>query len=248
VLIDPNNINYDEHVSDLDQSIKHYNRMIILLQGLLDRSNVFSPHPGIKLTDAVQLERWVNLIRDEEDVIACEPIDYKEWKAENNKGTKRGHWIYSTIDDPKAGQDGRGYSVNTRPRVIQVTAVKRDKSAVKVSWPWGTRWGYEHVDKYSTWGKWGEWPVDRMCHQWIPAGEYLNLNHYNLGDYKPFLCDRTMMGKYLSWAPMLLNAEDWRRKQVVEGQDVVQAMESKGRIPRKVKKIVVVEEEEEQNW
>lgn len=240
--IGPNHLDYDRYVKELERSIKHYNRMIVLIQGLLDRSEIFCPHPGIKLSEPGQIDKWVNLIRDEEDVIADESADLGDWFASNNDGTHKGQWIYSNVRDPAA--KGRGYDANARPRVIQVSGVKRDNSAVKVSWPWGSRWGYEH----GNWGAYGEWPVDRMCHQWIPVGKFVNLNHYQLDEYKTFLCDRALKGRYLVWADYLLSAEDWKRQQIIDGKDITEATASQGRINKVRVKKVVLELEEESEW
>ena len=243
--IDPDHLDYDKHVVKLEKVLKHYNRMIILLQGLLDRSRVFAPHPGIQLMSESGIEDWVNLVRDEEMALPNNSVNWEEWLLENNKGTKRGEWIYSGVGDNKK----RGYNVETRPRIIQVTKTRRDGSEVRVSWPWGIRRGYEHRDKWGgEYGKWGEWPVDKMCHQWIKAGRFVNLNHYELGEYKTFLCDRALQGAYLQWARYLLSAEDWRRDQIVKGEDIVTATRKHDRMPKKVRKTVVVEEEEEQAY
>jgi len=239
--ITPDDIRYDDHVKKLDDKLKHYNRMIILLQGLLDRSEIFHPHPGIKLTTNEGAAQWINLVRDEEDCLPMNKISWEEYLAEKNKGTKLGHWIYSNMAEKKK----RGYWVNRRPRVCQVTKTRRDGSEVRVSWPWGTRHGYEHRDKWGNeWGKWGEWPVDKLCHEWIPADRFLNLNHYELNDYKMFLCDRALKGKYLEWAPYLLSAEDWKRDQIEKGLDVVEASRKRGHPKRIVKKKIEVEVEE----
>jgi hypothetical protein len=62
-----------------------------------------------------------------------------------------------------------------------------------------------------------------MCHEWIPITRVLNVSDYNLGDYKMFICDRTLQGQYLKWAQYLLTAEDWARaraKGIPPDQDV----------------------------
>ena len=55
-------------------------------------------------------------------------------------------------------------------------------------------------------------------HLWVPMEEVFNVSDYNEGDYKMFLCDRALLGKYLDRASPLLHAEDEKRKE--RGRDV----------------------------
>lgn len=93
---------------------------------------------------------------------------------------------------------------------------------VDVSWPYGVRHGYETKDRFGSGyhGRYGEWKVDRTLHQWIPfvsAGEWnepvvsvFNLDAYEKGDFKKFLCERSLKGEYLKFARQLLRWEDYR--------------------------------------
>jgi len=241
--ITPDHVEYDDHVKKMENLLKHYNRMIILIQGLLDRSRVFHPHPGIKLTRDDYMDKWLICVRDEELALPNNELTWEGYRDGLNAKLKRGDWIYSAVGDKKQ----RSYNANARPNVIQVGSIRRDRSEVKVSWSWGKRWGYEHKEPYGSgyYGKWGQWDVDKMLHQWIPMDKVVNLNAYQLGDYKKFLCDRALQGKYLKWAHYLLTAEDWKRKQIKEGKDIVEATKEQGRAKRTrvVKKTVEVEEE-----
>lgn len=244
-VIGPDHLDFDKHVEKLDKLLKHYNRMIILIQGLLDRSKVFSPHPGISLVSSGGVANWINLVKDEEMALPNNSVTWEGWLEENNRDTKAGEWIYSNVHDEKK----RPWGCLTRPKVIQVEKVRRDGSAVLVSWDWGTRHGYETKGYGGYYGKWGEWPVNKKQHQWIKKGDFVNLNHYHLGDYKTFLCDRYLKGRYLQWGHMLLTAEDWARKQIIEGKSVVEASKAQGKMGRRIKKttveIVEVEANEE---
>jgi len=54
----------------------------------------------------------------------------------------------------------------------------------------------------------GQWFWIKNVTTWIPMEEVFNIDNYNLGDYKMFLCDKALHGRYLDWAPALLTAED----------------------------------------
>lgn len=230
-VITPDNVEYDDRIKMVDDLLRKYNRMVILIQGLLDRSAVFHPHPPINLAKAGTIDEWVQLIRDEEDGLPCNVIDWKQYRAQLNSTLEKGKWIrvqfpevdkygnyYDEETKERRKRPHRGYMANEMPRICKVDAIKRDRSAVKVSWSWGSR----AKPKQGKWIEsktkpgWGHyetiWETDRMCHEWVPMSCVINISDYTPGDYKMFLCDRTLQGKYLVWAPFLLTAEDWHRR------------------------------------
>jgi len=225
-------VNFDDHMKKAEALIRHYNRIVILVQGLLDRSQVFHPHPAINLRNAVDMEKWLVLIRDEELGLPNNKVSFEEYQKQVNASLGTGKWVYvdSAYDErfPKGENPNypgrrfeekpkRGWATNSMPRLRKVDSMKRDGSAIQVSWPKGklctekrglwieskTRPGYDHYEYDST--------TDRLCHEWIPVNRVLNLSDYHLGDYKMFLCDRALQGEYLKWAKYLLTAEDWAR-------------------------------------
>lgn len=230
-LITPESVEYDSHMKHMENLIKQYNRIVIVIQGLLDRSTVFHPHPVINLSRMDDMLKWIELVRDEENVLTSNRLTWEEYRDQLNKTLKPGKWVKIDHDYNEKYEDGctpsygddwrykmkRGFAVNQMPKIIKVTSVKRDKTAVKVSWPWGQLqnpikiwqpdpdkpgWGHYDYD-YST---------NRMCHEWIPVEKVLNISDYTPGDYKLFLCDRSLQGEYLKWAPYLLDAEKWNNE------------------------------------
>ena len=233
-MITPESVKFDDHVAQVDALLKQYNRIVILIQGLLDRSHVFHPHPPIKLTIPGVLDQWIRLIRDEEDGLPSNKVTFEEYQKQINSTLRKGKWVYVDSKYNEKYKNGetpyrdsssryrqpprRGWAVNGMPDICQVDSMKRDGSAVRVSWPWGQRskpkegaWvpnpkrpGYGHYETI--------YETDRMCHEWIPVNRVMNVSDYNAGDYKMFLCDHALKGKYLEWTQYLLIAEDWCRK------------------------------------
>lgn len=230
-LITPDSVNFDDHVEMVSQLLKHYNRIVILIQGLLDRSTVFHPHPPIRLTSQDDMDKWIVLLRDEERALPNNTVTWDEYRKQVNTTIAKGKWVYVDPDYDERYKDGdnpnynrnrhqippkRGWSANRMPRVIQVQTKKRDGSAIYVSWPKGKNSKYR-----KTWIKSEDRPgyghykhddsTDALCHEWIPVDRVFNVSDYNLGDYKMFLCDRTLQGQYLKWATYLLTAENLAR-------------------------------------
>jgi hypothetical protein len=239
-IVTPDHIEYDEHVEKLDSILKQYNRIVILIQGLLDRSKVFHPHPPINLTKVGQMDEWVRLIRDEEDGLPCNKVDFEEYRKQLNSTLRVDKWVYIRLPPVTHDRYGggasyydndehktvrlprRGYSDNGMPSICQIIAMKRDGSQIKVSWPKGKlsrpkEGPWIPNPKRPGWGHYELiWDSDKMLHQWISTKFVLNLSDYTAGDYRMFLCDHALKGKYLQWAPYLLTAENWQRDRDVE--------------------------------
>lgn len=233
-IITPDHIEYDDHVRELDSILKQYNRIVILIQGLLDRSKVFHPHPPINLTKVGQMDEWVRLIRDEEDGLPCNKLTWEDYRKQLNSTIKVGKWVY--IRYPKVYTQRysgpayydqeekkevklprRGFCDNPMPEICQIDSMKKDGSAVRVSWPKGKlsrpkEGAWVPNPKKPGWGHYETiWDSDKMLHEWVPTKYVLNLSDYTPGDYRMFLCDHALKGKYLQWAPYLLSAENWQR-------------------------------------
>lgn len=218
--ITPDDLDYDKHVEARMAEIFKYNRVMFLVQGLLDRSKVFSPHPPINLADPAHVEQWFKAVFDEETGLpSSEPVKWEAYRDAKNMAIRIGSAVWSNYypeSDYSYSRFDRGEKIREnrrRPSICNVTSIKRDRSAVRVSWPWGKRWGYEHRDSFGNYyGKYGEWEVNKMCHTWVPMDEVFNVSAYVPGEYKRFLCDAYMKGAYLQWAPQLLAAENWHNK------------------------------------
>ena len=93
--------------------------------------------------------------------------------------------------------------VVSRPQLCEVVSVKRDRSQVKIRWE-AERWAYGHWN-LDEWQPGGD--IKKSRYLWVPIEEVFNVSAYTPGDYKLFLCDRALQGRYLEWAAPLLAAE-----------------------------------------
>lgn len=237
--ITPDDVHYDEHADKRRKEVRHYNRTIFLVQGLLDRSKVFSPHPTISLRNPEHVDTYLKLIRDEEDGLpAYNPPDWEKYRYAKNSKIKVGDWVYAYWETV-AYSSNQHHSWTVRHKdIYDVTQIKRDRSSVRVSWPYADRHGWEHPQGwYSGYGEYGDWPVNRKHHRWVPMKDVFNVAAYKVGDYKQFLCDAYLKGEYLKWAPQLLSAEKWWQKNPTGKSTSHAAPRKKGKRPHRSRKL-----------
>lgn len=226
IPVGPDDFDYDDQVEERRKVVMQYNRIMFLLQGLLDRSEVFNPHPPMNLSSPDILQRYIHVVRDEEASLPqANPPEWEAYRDEKNIGIRKGvHvWAWVEIEGKWNSRMGRHNDDYTISGMFTITRVSKDRKTVTVSKPGeGTRCGWKKV---GPWGrrKWGEWPVTTSTHYDIPLEQCFNVQAYRPGDYKTFLCDAFQRGKYLRWAPPLLAAERWhkeRRKKLAEEKSI----------------------------
>lgn len=212
-------IKFDDHIKEQDILMKKYNRIFIFIQGLLDRSTIFHPHPGIKLSKEEYMIRYIKCIRDEEDGLPNKIVTWEEYKNQKNKSLKKGckvwsKWIPKHIEEYEYNKYHRWtqweLEIKNRPNLCEVVGMKRDKTQVKIIW----QTEYWKPGYWDYMGKWVDYEDKiRNRYLWVPIEEVFNLTAYQKDEYKMFLCDRSLNGNYLEWAPQLLTAENMIRKQ-----------------------------------
>jgi hypothetical protein len=213
-IITPDDLRYDEKVEERQKLIFQYNRILFLIQGLLDRSKVFQPHPPMNLSDPDVVQKYLKLIHDEQDGLpSWNPPKWEQYRDEKNASIKIGSFVYAEWDEEKWENWNRKTRYWKEKGIFKVTSIKKDRSEVRLSWEHGeTRWGWEFPDAVWNRGRWGEWPKKhKFNHKWVKMEKVFHLDAYVPGDYKKFLCDAYLKGAYLDWAPQLLAGEDhWR--------------------------------------
>lgn len=227
--IGPDDLDYDSHVEEVKGRIFTYNRIMFLVQGLLDRSKVFSPHPPINLADGDHIAAYFRALFDEQDGLpSSNPPNWNTYRDNANAAIRPGTYVY--CDDREEDRkmynrfgswDKRPHETE-RPYIAEVKSVSRDRTKVTFRWPLGDRitskwvldktrpvpdkpgWFYQRRIETNHGMKYGI----QVCNM----EDCFNVEAYTLGDFKKFLCDAYLKGAYLSWAPELLSAEKWHRE------------------------------------
>lgn len=222
------NVHYDDIKASIEADMKYYNRVVLILQGLLDRSPVFHPHPPASLWKHDNFESLVHLVYDRDRALyAGAKPDFEVFRAQCNKlitvgsvvigmqavwrarekakYAKRTPLRYSRHDNPQ-------YRYEPHPDpgpsyLMKVTNIKGDAVTVEYTKP---RQRSVRPNRYSPVLDGMEAGDPMTATVTAKRSEIFNASAYTPGDYKMFFADPRTRAEYLQWAPFLLGAEDFR--------------------------------------
>lgn len=207
------------------------NRLAIVLQGLLDRSPVFHPHPKWELWTVDGFEAAVRLVYDDSRALAAgKAPDFEAYRARLNAKFKAGSmsvgqrepwleheaekenerransWRYKSSDSVGKWWSPQG---NDGPDLV----AKVDRFSKQH----GCQFKWTRERQRSTWKH--EYGEPLPCRFVTPTNRLLNVSAYTPGDYLIFYADPRTRAEYLKWAPLLLAAEDWHAGKTTRTDD-----------------------------
>lgn len=228
----PDTVYYDDIVAFVKKQVDKHNRLVLVLQGLLDRSPVFHPHPPWQLWKPEGFDDAFVLKYDLTNaLVPGEKPDFEAYRAKCNaeitvgtivtgqqdlwekheaeKECKRieANWREARHDyRPKRFKPEGNPGPGILARVVRISGTK-----YTVSFQWErqrireTRWGSNDGPLTATF----------TC----SADEIFNVEEYKKGDYKQFYADPRTREEYIKWAPLLLVAEDFHAgKRTIESR------------------------------
>lgn len=238
----PDSVMYDDIAAKVKEEIDHHNRLVLVLQGLLDRSPVFHPHPPYQLWDGDSFGQALRLIYDDSrGLVAGDRPDFEAYRTRLNASLQTGSVTVGQEDywrRVEATKYNRECHANWRIR--NHTDVKRHE-------PYGNPGPgmLAMVKSYSAKGASYKWERERQsyhryaddkpinCHLTAPVNELLNVDAYQAGDFKQFFNDPRTRADYVQWASLLLTAEEFiagNRK--IDGKTISQ-LPKKRFVPKK---------------
>ena len=221
---DKTSVYFDEAAKHIEDQIKQYNRIVLIIQGLFDRSPILHPHPPVRTWTADGFAAAIKLVYDGSHTIHHgDPPDFEAYRAKCNARFKDG--------DVAVGQQECW-----ERREAEKENARRDND-----WRWSRSNHDYHVKRWSPPGNPGpgyltrivkvyqrtqealfKWTRERRNYSWrggergdpmpasarIPFDVIFNISAYKLGDFKQFFQDPRTRAEYLKWAPILLTAEE----------------------------------------
>jgi hypothetical protein len=221
-------VRYDDVTKDLREDIEEHNRIVYVLQGLLDRSPVLHPHPPWQLWTPEGFESALTLVYDQDRALTTgDKPDFEAYRARLNASLKTGSvtvgqddfWAQEEAEkenerlsrrsDRYRYSSFREYthfrpSGNPGPGVVaKVTRMTKD----------GCSFSWEKARERIKKRRWRSDPLPDespvKCTLTVPKDKLLNIDAYKPGDFKQFFDDPRTRAEYLKWAPYLLEAEEY---------------------------------------
>jgi hypothetical protein len=233
-LWDQKTVYYDDISAFVKTQMEAHNRLVLVLQGLFDRSTVFAPHPPYKLWSQDDFTRAFVLVYDDSRALtAGDKPNFLAYQEQINRGLRPGaltvgqddYWTrreavkYNSQIDREYGPDKGYYLYKTKYRPRDDAGPGMFTTVAKVSF--GARgkscsFTWEHLKKKQD--RWGREVSDQVVIRKlsVPKSELLCVDTYKPGDYHRFFDDPRTRSEYLKWAPLLLRAEEWYQNHQVK--------------------------------
>jgi hypothetical protein len=214
----PESVYFDDINKVIQDELKKHNRIVLILQGLLDRSPVFVPHPPWQLWTGAGFELAFDLHYDDSRALSDgEKPNFEEYRAKLNSRLWSGSLTIGQEDaweireaekecrrrDNDLRDEGRYRPDRYRPQgdpgpgtLARVHKYNPKQGACTYKW--------ERKKRNRGWAS------DVRIEATLTTGEenVLNVDAYTPGDYLIFFNDPRTRQEYLKWAPMLLEAEE----------------------------------------
>lgn len=216
VLYPPDSVYYDDATKHLHDELARHNRLVTVLQGLLDRSEVLHPHPAWRLWTPEGFSAALNLVYDGARALTVgDAPDFEAYRARLNASITVGTitvgqevaWEMREADryNEKHHRDllYKRYRPYGDPGPGTLARVVEFKPRAKVC-------VYRWVKESEKWDRWsGYVPTTAAKSVQVPTSRLLNVEAYTPGDFHQFFDDPRTRAEYLQWAPLLLVAEDY---------------------------------------
>lgn len=227
-LWNQSSVYYDDITDFVKGQMEEHNRLVLVLQGLFDRSEVFHPHPQYKLWTPEDFGRAITLVHDSSRALASgDKPDFEAYRKRANMFLGKGahtvgqndFWqrLMAQKENERREREYRnGYNyeelVRFKPKGDPGPAIVAEID--QFSPTKGCTFSWERRKRSRSYFE-SEWPQGSItCRITVSAGELLCVEGYKPGDYHMFYDDPRSRAEYLQWAPLLLRAEEWHAGKV----------------------------------
>jgi|GEM_PF-1233974 len=222
-------VHYDDIAKALRAEMEKHNRIVLVLQGLLDRSPALHPHPQWRLFESGGFRQGLALHRDSDRVfVAGDKPDFEAYRARLNASIAVGTVVIGQEDawerfearkeNARRDSDRRWARTNYRPEKFRPDGDPGPGQFARVARL--DRSGHAHFRWTKERSKGDGPPVGRKYG--CKVGRLFNVDAYQPGDYKQFFADPRTRAEYLGWAPFLLAAEEYKAGRFGEVAPIVE--------------------------
>lgn len=218
VSFSPASVYHDDIANHVERDAKKQNRLVLILQGLLDRSPVFHPHPPWQLWTQAGFQTGIVLNYDDTRALSAgDKPDFEAYRAKLNSYLKVGSvtvgqedvWEIREAIKENRHRDNRQYRDGHLTRYRPPGDPGPGRIAVVTNYRSGPgTCSYEWTRKKRVRG-WQETKEETIKAS-LTTGEenLLNVDAYKPGDFHIFFDDPRTRAEYMKWAPLMLEAEE----------------------------------------
>lgn len=218
----PSNVYYDDICKKISDEAAEHNRVVLIVQGLLDRSPVFHPHPPYQLWTSAGFEAAIRLIYDtSRALVAGDRPDFEAYRTRLNASLRVGS---ATAGQELAWEMREALRENARDRRNwrlrssdydrvqrfrpegdlgpgRIALVKKITRAKTCTYAWKR--------EQRRWSRYAPKEKTIAATLSVSADRLLNADAYTPGDFHLFFDDPRTRADYLKWAPLLLECEEY---------------------------------------
>jgi len=203
--------NTEEHFGERQKAIQKYNKHMLAIQGILDRTGIF----GKKRYDLLNPDDdELRFIRDDEDLLPQGRKPWQEFKSDLNHRIKVGtRFVLSATfrnwhDDYSYGNQIPYWCDPPKNGLYHCTKTTTGKYGSDKVYAM-----YMPSGKTYSWNK-GFTERKRRRSFWLYSGDYiLNYDDITLDDLEFYITDRVMRGSYLDMVPLLMHVHEQKREE-----------------------------------
>jgi hypothetical protein len=211
---DQTNVYYDDISKYIAAEMTKHNRLVLVLQGILDRSEALHPHPPWSLWRQDSFSTALELIYDDDRVlVGGDKPDFEAYWRGINTSIKVGSIVIGqqklwAAEEAKKENHKHRFNDHYRDRTYyyprnnpgpgefaHVVAIRGGKCYFQWNRSRRAAYGKDNGDvgvKFS-----------------VKTEKLFHIEGYKPGDFKKFFADPRTRAEYLKWAPLLLEAEEF---------------------------------------
>lgn len=211
-VFDRDNVHYDDIANYIQRMVAAHNRLVLVLQGILDRSPVMHPHPPWVLWNGASFEQAIELHYEQSRALTVgDAPDFEVYRARCNALVKVGtlvigqHALWYASEERAEERERR-----RRGRYRDIRNPGPGKFAPVAKIGRGGVCRFEWVREHHFYNREDGSQVRKLATRFsAPLAQLFNVEAYTPGDFKQFFTDPRTRAQYLQWAPILLEAEEY---------------------------------------
>lgn len=223
---------YDDILKQETRKLEKHNRIVLILQGLLDRSEVFHPHPTWHIWTPEGFHQALELVYDDTRALVAGGMpDFEAYRKRLNASIGVGT-VTIGQDHIWARQEGDKYreklEKDWRRQGTYAPAVHRPYGnpgpglLARVAEVTKTKCVFKWHRERRVIDPWTRQNPKIPCSIQVARSALFNVDAYTPGDFKQFYDDPRSRALYLKWAPLLIRAEEYKAGNLkVDSDEVV---------------------------